>query len=82
MGSPQWRKNRNVPQGKKVEPIPHAVDVRSVGQIGTSLGNHAMEVGRPLPRGGISYELYKGHGFKGPEPVGVHVHKCGSQGES
>ena len=82
MGSPQWPKARNVPQGRKVEPKANAMNVRAVSQIGTSLGNHVMEQGKILPRNKIAFDVHKGRGFEAPAPVGVHIHKCGSQGES
>lgn len=66
------------PDGRKIEPRPHAMSPAGVSQIGQSLGNHATGTGRIL--NGASKELYAGKGFMAPDPVSCTSHKGGSQG--
>jgi hypothetical protein len=62
---------------KKVEPIPHAMSVKGVSQIGLALGNKATDVPGTLPGGAKA--LNKGRGFSAPHDEGRTIHHGGSQ---
>jgi hypothetical protein len=58
-------------------PKSKAVSPAAVSQLGTALGNHAMEVGKVLR--GASVPLYEGRGLQAPISKDK-THKGGSQG--
>ena len=64
----QGRASRDVREGTKVEPTPHAVSVGAVARIGQA----------QYP-GAKTGPLYEGRGLKAPM-VGQTNHKSGSQG--
>ena len=80
-GSSVVKNNR---EGRKVEPRPHAVSPGSVSQIGSSMGNHATEMGAKMKPWGGSEPLYSGRGYSTPTGANVNakpaVMKSGSQG--
>ncbi len=63
--------------GKKVEPVPHAISVKAVSQIGVALGNKATDVPGTL-RGGAE-PMHQGRGFSAPHDAGRTIHHGGSQ---
>ena len=65
--------------GTKVEPRSRAVSEAAVSQLGTALGNHAMDSGGKILRG-ASVPLYEGRGLEAPMK-GSQSHHCGSQGK-
>ena len=73
----QGRASHDGSAGTKVEPKAHAKNPAAVAQMGTMLGNHAMDAGRVLP--GASVPLYRGRGLEAPM-VGSTIHHRGSQG--
>jgi hypothetical protein len=64
--------------GKKREPIAHAMSPAGVSQIGQALGNHATDQGKILH--GASKSIDAGRGFEAPKDSGKTVHHGGSQG--
>lgn len=75
----QGRASRDNNDGRKVEPMVHPVSPTAVSQIGSSLGNHAMDHGRTLP--GSSKPLYPDkQGFQPPREREVEHYNGGSQG--
>jgi hypothetical protein len=62
----------------KTEPKAHRVSETAVSQLGTALGNHAMDSGGKILRG-ASKPLYEGRGLEAPM-AGEQCHHCGSQG--
>ena len=64
--------------GKKREPIAHAMSPAGVSQIGQALGNHATDQGKILH--GASESMHAGRGFEAPKDSGKTVHHTGSQG--
>jgi len=63
----QGRATRDLMEGRKREPIPHAVSEEAVDQLGQACSYK-------------HYELYKGRGYKAPIG-GEETHRCGSQGK-
>lgn len=60
-------KVRDVKEGAKREPIPHAIDVGALSQVGADENAPVNNV-------------YAGRGFEGPKPHETS-HKSGSQGK-
>ncbi len=65
--------------GRKREPIAHAINPAGVSQIGSVLGNHATDHGKILH--GASISMNAGRGFEAPKDAGRTVHHNGSQGK-
>ena len=63
----------------KTEPRAHRVSETAVSQIGTALGNHAMDSNGRILRG-ASKPLYEGRGLEAPMNSS-QSHHCGSQGK-
>jgi hypothetical protein len=63
----------------KTEPRSRAVSETAVSQMGTALGNHAMDSNGRILRG-ASRPLYEGRGLEAPMN-GSQSHHCGSQGK-
>jgi hypothetical protein len=67
----------------KREPVVKEINPKGVSQIGSSMGNHATQDGRTLPRGVISEPMYTGkEGFGPPRNNSQATHKSGSQGRT
>jgi len=62
---------------KKVEPIPHAMSVKGVTQIGMAMGNKATDIKGVMPN--PASPLHKGRGFSAPHDSGRTIHHGGSQ---
>lgn len=73
----QGRAARDVVEGRKTQPKPHAINPAAVSQIGTAVDPKAVE------------RMSAGRGYKGASPVpqspgpggGRTIHHCGSQGK-
>jgi hypothetical protein len=72
----------------KTEPVPRKVSVPAVSQIGSSLGNHAMDGKGPMRKQGAAETMIAGKGYSPPVgPTEAHccpgggrtIHKTGSQ---
>lgn len=82
----QGRASRNVSESWKRDPHPHAMSVKAVGQIGTSLGDHITGHKRVLRD--VAQPLHAGRGFMSPlgargtpgVGVGRTIHPKGGQG--
>ena len=62
---------------KKIEPVPHAMSVKAVSQIGMAMGNHATDVRGVLPN--PASPMHKGREFSAPHDAGRTIHHGGSQ---
>lgn len=83
----QGRASRDVSESWKPKTDPHAISVKGVSQIGTSVGNHVT--GRSRILSGTQRSVDAGRGFYSPlgSPGtpgvggGRAIHRSGSQGK-
>ena len=73
----QGKANPDGRTGWKREPKSNAVSPAGVSQIGSSLGNHVTDDGRPLRN--LAVNMYEGRGYAAPMKS-IRTRRGGSQG--